>query len=59
MGFCVLLTEQLLLGRQVRHWVRPLALAAVDQVEVKAMLVSEEDRLIRRWHLREVGWNIR
>ena len=34
-------------GRQVRHWVRPLA----------AELPAAEETLIRRWRLRETGWN--
>jgi hypothetical protein len=44
----MLIAEQLRAGHSVRHWVRPLPTAA---------LRAEEERLITRWNLRQVGWN--
>lgn len=44
----VCVTAEVAAGNRVRHWVRPLP---------EARLRSEEEVLIRRWHLREVGWN--
>jgi hypothetical protein len=44
----ILVAAELAAGRHVQHWLRALA---EDQ------LVAEEERLIRRWRLREVGWN--
>jgi hypothetical protein len=44
----ILVAAQIAAGRRVRHWVRPLA---------EPMLAGEEERLIGRWRLREVGWN--
>jgi hypothetical protein len=35
-------------GRRVRHWLSPVPDAA---------LAVEEEALIRRWRLRELGWN--
>jgi hypothetical protein len=37
-------------GHRVRHWVRP------TQLE---LLEVEEEMFIRRWRLRELGWNLR
>jgi hypothetical protein len=36
-------------GRRLQHWVRPLQ----DE-----LLVAEEEALIQRWRLRQVGWNL-
>jgi hypothetical protein len=36
-------------GRCVQHWVRPLQ---------GDLLVAEEEALIQRWHLRQLGWNL-
>ena len=44
----ILIAEQLRIGREVRHWVRPLHATA---------LRVEEERLITVWSLRRVGWN--
>jgi hypothetical protein len=41
-------TIELVAGKRVRHWLRPLALE---------QLRTEEEALIERWGLREVGWN--
>lgn len=44
----ILVAAQLAAGRRVRHWLRPLP---------EPLLREEEERLIQRWQLREVGWN--
>jgi hypothetical protein len=44
----VLVAAEVAANRRVRHWLRPLA---------APLLSSEEERLIRHWRLRELGWN--
>jgi hypothetical protein len=44
----VLIAAQLDAGRRVRHWLRPLD---------AGHLRREEEALIQRWRLRELGWN--
>jgi hypothetical protein len=44
----VLIAGQIALGRRVLHWLRPL---------VEERLCAEEEALITRWRLRELGWN--
>lgn len=44
----VLIAAQLNAGQRVRHWLRPL-----DAEQLR----REEEALIQRWRLREVGWN--
>jgi hypothetical protein len=51
-----LVTEQLQLGRVVRHWVRAMPRSATLS-ETSRLLLSEEELLIRGWRLRELGWN--
>jgi hypothetical protein len=46
------ITEQLACGRRATHWVRPWPNTA------PSTLGAEEEVLICRWHLRDVGWNI-
>lgn len=44
----VLIAAELAAGRHVRHWLRPL-----DAEQLR----KEEEALIQRWRLRELGWN--
>lgn len=44
----VLVATELPAGRGVRHWLRPTP---------RLELHGQEHALIRRWRLREVGWN--
>lgn len=44
----ILIGAERALGRQVRHWVRPLD---------EELLRLEEETLIMRWRLRATGWN--
>lgn len=53
----IAVAEQLRAGRTVRHWVRPLMDAPEDRVLLRRRLVQEEAALIRRWNLRQMGWN--
>lgn len=52
-----LIASQLALGREVRHWVRPLAAPADRPEELRNQLLRVEAELITRWRLRSVGWN--
>ena len=45
----ILVAAELAARRRVHHWLRPMP----DE-----LLVAEEERLIQRWSLREVGWNV-
>lgn len=44
----VLIALEIGKGHRVRHWLRPMP---------DASLAVEEEALIRRWRLRELGWN--
>lgn len=52
----VLAAEQFRLGRVVAHWVRPFD-SRPSVEDLYARLREEEEDLIVRWRLREVGWN--
>ncbi len=45
----MLVAAELAAGRWVQHWVRPLQ---------NELLIAEEEVLIQRWRLRQVGWNL-
>lgn len=49
----LLVRERIVAGMAATHWVKPMAGAD------KAELMAAEERAIRGWALREVGWNIR
>jgi hypothetical protein len=54
----LLAAKEIEIGRRLRHWVRPLVLSATETAAMtKGRLVREEEELILRWRLREVGWN--
>lgn len=53
-----LVREQLLLGKNIRHWVSLLANPASGREELRSQLLAREEMLIRRWDLRRVGWNL-
>ncbi|MEP9380775.1 hypothetical protein [Nocardioides sp. KR10-350] len=44
------------LGLHVQHWLRPIR-ASMSAAEIRYVLRDEEEQLITRWGLREVGWN--
>lgn len=44
-------------GRVVAHWLRPLADPPSDRAALRARLLADEEALIRRWSLRQNGWN--
>lgn len=52
-----LVRRQILFGRRVRHWVSSRSGATADRAELRAQLGRDEERLIRQWDLRRVGWN--
>ncbi|MDA8380761.1 MAG: hypothetical protein M0020_08055 [Actinomycetota bacterium] len=53
-----LVREQLLLGKNIRHWVSLLANPPSAREELRSQLLAREEMLIRRWDLRRVGWNL-
>lgn len=54
----LLAAEQLETGHRLRHWVRPISPPESDSAAaLKGRLIREEEELILRWRLREVGWN--
>lgn len=53
----LLATEQMRLGRTVRHWLRPFDVANQPNLLLRQDLLAEEERLIAMWQLRELGWN--
>lgn len=55
----VLIAGQLALGREVRHWVRPLVAPSHRPDELRDHLLSAEAELIDRWRLKSLGWNRR
>lgn len=52
----VLVTEQVRLGRRVRHWLRPIPDGDGGE-DLRSRLLREEEALIQRWQLRSTGWN--